>query len=228
MTQVSHSLYVYLDKIFYYSLDQCKYDKVVVSRTDKRSYTSFSSIESFITWYTSVPVAYRCFDEVLIGDRKFMLDIDCKDNISNDQWNDVIYYCRTQIMSHFPTPNIMLYTSHGEDKKSCHMIVSNYVLDYDSCYSVAFNIYNSLPMTISKYIDLGIYKRVQQMRLEGSRKSNSNRYLYLDGHNDIYDLKLSMLGCTDGLTKIKYHKIIRRANVNNISIRYDKPHHDCN
>lgn len=167
-------------------------DKIIIHRNDVRSFTSFTSIDAFESWYMSIPIKCRCFDEVITGDRKFILDLDCK-NVDGVDWDEMLYYCKTQIKSHFFDPDIMIYNSHGNNVLSSHIIVTNYIMDYNTCYVIADSIYRSLPSLYARYIDMGIYKKMQFMRLEGSRKYLSDRYLYLSGCNDIYDIRLSML-----------------------------------
>lgn len=209
-----HGSYLYMNKIFYYKMDDIYNDKdIIIHRNDKRSFTSFSSIESFTSWYLTIPSQYRCFDEVVTSYRKFILDIDCRDVDSID-WDTMIYYCKSQIMSHFNDPNIMIYNSHSTDILSSHIIVTNYMMDYNMCYSIASSLYDSIPVLYSRYIDMGVYKKVQFMRLEGSRKQSSNRYLYLSGCNRISDLRISMLGyATEGSTYIESRNIVGRKNI---------------
>lgn len=208
---------VYYNKMFTYSLADVD-NNIAIHRTDIRSFTGFDSYDDLIQWYMSVKPEHRFFDEVISGARKFMLDLDCKDNIDIDEWKDIISCYKSQIKSYMDRPIIMNYTSNGINVLSSHLIITNYYTqDAISSYSIATDILYSVPIEYRKYLDMSIYKDIQFMRIEGSYKVNTNRCIYLNKHNNIYDLKLSLLGYIDNCIPLYPSSIYKRNKHNNIS-----------
>lgn len=211
---------VYYNKVFYYTLSSIN-SNVIIHRTDLRSFTGFNSYDDLIDWYMGLKSDERYFDEVIIGPRKIILDIDSKDDLDNNVWNYMLECYISQLRSLLYKPSIMIYTSNGENIKSAHIIVTNYyTINGIHSYSIAYEISRSIPSEFTKYIDLGIYKETQFMRIEGSRKPCTNRFLYLDGINYIYDLRYSLLGYIHGCHQYIPSTIYKRSTKNIISDKF--------
>ena len=72
--------------------------------------------------------------------------------------------------------DILIFTSHNENKKSYHIIIDHYY-HMNNLEAKAF--YNEIISKISpnftKFIDHSVYSSIQQYRIVGSQKVNSNR-----------------------------------------------------
>lgn len=73
--------------------------------------------------------------------------------------------------------DILLYTSHGPKKQSCHIVVDNWC-HTDNIQAEAF--YNKVVekvqnLLLVKYIDQSVYSKLQQFRIVGNQKNGSNR-----------------------------------------------------
>lgn len=73
--------------------------------------------------------------------------------------------------------DILLYTSHGSKKQSCHIVVDNWC-HTDNIQAEAF--YNKVVgkvqnLLLVKYIDKSVYSKLQQFRIVGNQKNGSDR-----------------------------------------------------
>jgi len=74
---------------------------IIVHDTQTRSFTAFDTVDIFIMWYDSVMPLHRTFDEVIRGPRKFIIDIDCKNNyMTHEIWNNNIQEICSRIRSY--------------------------------------------------------------------------------------------------------------------------------
>jgi len=137
------------------------------------------------------------YELIQIGPRKIYIDIDLErkeyEKIS-DKYPDFILFgeiLKDQIIlnltEYFKSKNItldlsqdiLLYTSHGPNKRSYHILVDNYCFnDHQEVGDIIFNVQQSLPEEMRKFLDLSIYKSIQAFRTLYSCKENS----YLDNN----------------------------------------------
>jgi hypothetical protein len=72
--------------------------------------------------------------------------------------------------------DILLFSSHGENKRSYHLVVNNYChSDCDEANRFYRVVINKMPEFFRRWIDHTVYKSLQQFRMEGSQKVGSGR-----------------------------------------------------
>ena len=178
-----------------YSRDQL-HGKLLVSQTtpnDQRLFSLFDSYLDFNSYQQKFPVNDRCYYELILGDsyQKPHFDID----VSKDQYGedfvkiaDVVKDMTIQLLISTLKErdvnldirrDILVYSSHGENKRSFHIVVRGYChvnnVEASSLYSL---IMKQFPDDLKRYaatIDRSVYSSKQQFRMLGSQKRQSNR-----------------------------------------------------
>lgn len=132
----------------------------------------------------------RHIHEVITGDQKLRFDIDgdaaaheifAKPNIfGGTNWDDFIRDIQMAFELTYdidlPYHNIVICDSSDETKFSRHIIIDGYyVTDNHEAKSFMSFVCKALPDEVLKYIDTGVYKSVQNLRIAGSTKVGSNR-----------------------------------------------------
>jgi len=166
-----------------------------------RYYTLFDSYLDFYTYMLKFPIEDRNFFEVILGDLPqkphFDIDIDQKDvidgsieDIGSILYQSVIQYSIEVLKDISVSINIetdiLIYISHGKDKRSYHIIINNKCHDgneeakafYQTVIdkiTEAFNINNKEYVKYIKFIDNSVYSKKQQFRIMGCQKYSSNR-----------------------------------------------------
>ncbi|QJX71341.1 replication origin-binding protein [Faustovirus] len=138
----------------------------------------------FVEWYCNklrtepkwIPYFHEVCPDV---NRKFIIDVDAK--VHPDP--DTIAKIRTEIMDCMITAFYLLYEiilspaeiqifcSHGVTKVSFHFVIRGYSANNLTTYEFQRNVKNMTDPDIATFVDSGIYKRVQNIRLCGSMKS---------------------------------------------------------
>jgi hypothetical protein len=75
-------------------------------------------------------------------------------------------------------PEILRFDSSsiGNGKRSTHLVVCNYLMGTSSdCMTLARLVHAYIPGEYRQYVDLGVYKSVQNFRIEGSSKAGEHR-----------------------------------------------------
>jgi hypothetical protein len=183
--------------------------KLVISMMpydDVHIYAVFDDYIDFFEYQKKFSVEQRYFHEVILGDRsqKGRFDIDItKDDLRDEETLDVLF--RTifdqlidAIVKVFKEDfkitlslerDILVFTSHGEEKRSCHVIIDNFFhLNNMEASNLYFRVIRFIPRVAkelssnimirqskSKLIDGGIYTGKQNFRIVGSQKRDSNR-----------------------------------------------------
>lgn len=164
-----------------------------------RIYAYFDSYLEFIEYMDKFEKSDRAFYEIIFGEfpqkPHFDIDISMKDFASQYPGEDIHptgEYIRECVLSACVTvltelgikinleSDILLYSSHGSDKISYHLILNNWCHDGNK-EAEAF--YKAVIKKISiltrgkylKFIDDGVYSPRQQFRIVGCQKQNSNR-----------------------------------------------------
>lgn len=92
-----------------------------------------------------------------------------------------VYQLLKQIMNDYPQSYIIICTSHSNvislndinAKYSYHIIVGAYAEHYEDIQHYAFKTYDALQHSfIKKYIDIGVYKPIQNLRITGTYKGH--------------------------------------------------------
>jgi len=166
----------------------------------KRVFTAFKCFQDYLIYIENIDDKYHCYYEVIFGEYacKPHFDIDMPSNdIVTLEYSDK---CMKNVVSCIiecfltlykikisPSKDIRIYSSHGPKKFSYHVIVNNYCHSnatqskafYTKVYELVDDEYKQ-----SKFIDNSVYSSVQQFRLLGSRKLNSDRVkIFHDGWN---------------------------------------------
>ena len=163
-----------------------------------RLYTNFRSVEEFFHYQSSnnnFPQDLKCFYEVIDGARyqkpHFDVDIDINQlqttyNINNEDVNQVTdniistlilscidIYDRINIQR-----DVLIFTSHGDRKKSYHVIIDNYChennIQAKEFYRRVMKMFGiKTHDRYKEFIDPKVYSKTQQFRMCGSHKMDA-------------------------------------------------------
>jgi len=152
-----------------------------------RLFTLFDSYIDFNEYQKLFKEEDRCFYEVILGEYQqkphFDLDMNLEDYPDGDI-DAVIYDVIKSITKVMKDNNrilnlskdVIICTSHGEKKSSCHIVIDNYChqgnVDSKHFYErVMLNIKDKNKV----FVDEAVYSRKQQFRICGSQKTGSGR-----------------------------------------------------
>lgn len=158
----------------------------------KLLYAYFDSYIDFHIYMRNFSELERTFYETIIGDfyQKPHFDIDIQtqnedfdfESVSKEVIEKLIWSIIETFKNKFNIDidiekDILLYSSHGEKKKSNHLVINNYChannkearYFYDECLKLIFD------PEITKYIDHAVYGKSQQYRIVGCQKKGSGR-----------------------------------------------------
>lgn len=147
-----------------------------------RRYCVFEDYIDFWTYYLKQPIEMQTFNEVVLENQlqKMRFDLDMK-KITDEKFGDSImgkvieatnnYFMELNIKLRI-NKDWIIFTSHGKNKLSYHLIVNNYC--FQDCNSVQY-LYNQickqLPEEIVKnYLDGSIYSKNHSLRIYGNSK----------------------------------------------------------
>lgn len=158
----------------------------------------------------------RNFFEVILGTRpqKPYFDIDINDpNVKESEGLDLIDKLKKAILvdERLKESDILVFSSHGTNKLSYHVIVNNWCLpDYNSNKVYCSKIISRLPDSyhMKRFMDDTMYKSIQQLRIFGNTKVGVSRFKILDGHS---------LSVTDRDYRYKFMTILLNSLVTNTS-----------
>jgi len=164
-----------------------------------RFFALFDSYLDFYMYMLKFPVEDRNFFEVILGDlpQKPHFDIDLKEkdiegdnnieHIGNILYQAVIQYSIETLKELSIDVNIetdiLIYSSHGIDKRSYHIVINNRCHDGNEEAKAFYEtVVDKISKTIDdkyikyvKYIDRAVYSKKQQFRIMGCQKYGSNR-----------------------------------------------------
>lgn len=175
-------------------------------------YLVCNSIEEFYAYYSAKRSHSRMYNEVIndeFGPRKFVLDIDGR--IKENEMKYVLstikkFFCKLTNRK----PDILLYdisTSH-------HIVVNNLCFNASSSEIIAGVISEKVSerySTVASLMDLGVYKKVQMFRIEGSTKYKQRRWKYLNGTNELSsmdDFKRGLISYTEDCYYIDSDRVV--------------------
>lgn len=169
----------------YYRLNNIKVQMFVVSvdQGDTRFFLNFISFYNFKEWYDKLEDKDKTINEIVFTDkRKFILDID--DNAYIDlSLFDFERHVTSRIRDVFASldignPEVIIYKMTDKDdretKLSYHAVVSNFSFDTRTCKGLCIIL--SSNQVWDKCVDIGIYKNLQFIRMEGSTKFGKNSW----------------------------------------------------
>lgn len=210
----------------------------LINKSNNHLYSCFQDYLEFNKYQLSIDEKNRCFFETIFGDKpqKFYLDIDINDNISlHEEIKNEIIKALILTLNEFEigvdiNKDIIVCTSHSSDseeskiKRSYHVILDNYVFDNSNqTKNMCLIVRDKVKDEYKKYIDASLYKSIQQFRILGSRKRNTERvkifcnewsfyntkiiYEYpqiLRGDKYLYQLERTLICNTTGCKKISF------------------------
>lgn len=160
-----------------------------------RYFALFDSYLDFYMYMLKFPIEDRNFYEVILGDLPqkphFDIDIEKKDiddesieYIGNILYQAVIKYSIEVLEELSVTTNIetdiLIYSSHGADKRSYHIIINNKCHDGNEEAKAFYDaVVNKITDTTNakyiKFIDRSVYSKKQQFRVMGCQKYGTQR-----------------------------------------------------
>ena len=160
----------------------CRYDY------DVKMFAYFTNGVHFIKYIEKIPIENHNFFEVIMGNKpqKAHFDIDLKlddnlivkgDKLRDDLINAVIaeYHEKFNIKINI-SRDVLIYSSHGNNKYSCHVVIDNYChIDNIQTKLLYKNVISRINNEHVSSIDHAVYKSVQQFRVIGSQKTGSGR-----------------------------------------------------
>lgn len=172
-----------------------------ITQSGIRLFSYFDSYIEFALFMKKVLPEKRGFYEVIFGSfpqkPHFDLDISQSDLFENEDLDQVatdivetvisgIFNIFSQLgISLFLEQDVLLYTSHGPDKRSIHLVINNYChLNHHEARALRDQVYKYCveclkdkysPSRLDKWIDGSVYSETQQFRMVGSQKTGSNR-----------------------------------------------------
>jgi len=174
------------------------YNGFIVAQKDKEErylYCLFSNLAQYYDYYLNLNEENRTMFEIIIGNKlqkpKFDIDINLNEiNINPDQWENlgqnVLSFFIQSLLISMPnldlSKDVIVCTSHNlnrndpKPKLSYHIILPFYH-HINNIQSKAFydKVLLNIPNDYKQYIDHSVYKSVQQFRLLGNKKPNTNR-----------------------------------------------------
>ena len=150
----------------------------------ERRYGAFESIPSFWAFYERVPVPARAGYEVILGcyPQKPHFDIDIGTlDVAGDQVLELLVdviqnVLETKGVQLDLARDLMVYTSHGKDKQSYHVVLPRHAhANNTQAKAFADQVRAQLPGEARKYVDAGVYNPLQQFRLLWSSKVDKGR-----------------------------------------------------
>ena len=146
-------------------------------------YSHFVNYVQFGQWYYHIDNKQRHFYEIIEKNKPqkpyFDLDIDDVD-IDHHKILELVVETILNVFGKYnivlKLDDILVFSSHGENKYSYHIIINNYCfMDLSETKIWMKQIYNQIPNSIKKYVDQKVYTQHRQFRIVNSSKVNSNR-----------------------------------------------------
>ncbi len=177
-------------------LDKClicwEYADVKKPNGKSRLYACFENYLEFARFHLKVLPHQRTFYEIILGEHiqkpHFDLDISLLDSqkfnvLPITVLSDLLSVIIKNIPDCVPEKDICLYSSHGQDKISFHIVVNNFYHENNEQAKAFFNLLASqLPKlyTDNCWIDASVYSKTQHFRMYNSHKFNTSRSKILE------------------------------------------------
>ena len=191
-----------------------------------RLYTHFKSYLEYGIYQMKLPQHERCFYEIILGESTqkphFDLDINSTEvdgeAVKDSLIDGVITVLKDKGIELVLSTDILVYTSHGKEKQSYHVIVNNHChANNIEAKAFYYKVIEHIKPEFVQWIDKAVYSPTQQFRIVGSQKINStrvkvfqNEWLYNDqtikfiypeppedpNHEFVMQLEASIIGYT--------------------------------
>jgi len=188
---------------WYYFLNKDKYSLmnreylnnnscIICSETTHRKYAVFKSYFDFYKYANDLGYENNCFFEIIRGNFPqkpyFDIDISLKNTIDIEEKidisNKIIPLLISIIMKKYPQikeEDFMIFNSHGEDKRSFHIVIDNWCFPNYKQNKLFYNeIISNLPNSWKIFCDSNMYKSLQQFRILYSHKWETSRIKIFD------------------------------------------------
>ena len=149
-----------------------------------RLYTHFKSYLEYGIYQLRLAQHERCFYEIVLGEstQKPHFDVDIDNNtadgeaIKDNLIESIIKVLSERGVSLKPETDILLYSSHGPNKQSYHVIINNYC-HANNVEARAFydTVMDHVKSEYAEWIDRAVYSPTQQFRIVGSQKIGTTR-----------------------------------------------------
>lgn len=159
----------------------------------ERLYYSFSSYTNMEKWIKSKE--YTSFFEVIPqGKQKFKLDLDCKEDITKEQWNSRVTIIIDTAKIMLESKSYIRFETIGNESKkfSEHVVFTDVCVLSSEAANLALNdlfvLLHQMGLRLClDIVDTGVYNSLQHFRVEGATKLGENRFKYVKGKNKISD-----------------------------------------
>lgn len=156
---------------------------VSLTKDNFKLYALFRDFKSFVKYnYKVTDPSKRSFFEIILGDKKqrpkFDLDIegDNIEELGNKTLARLISSFRFFIPDIDLEKDVMIFTSHSNTKRSFHVVIKNYYHNNNNEAKAFYNmVLEKIDVQYRCYIDPAVYSSLQQFRIFGSQKEDSNR-----------------------------------------------------
>lgn len=170
---------------------------IVSQNVTQRLFTSFQDHVVFAKHQQKYKHECRCFFEVVLDEQQQKPRFDIEANFveypqSKDfDWNHVTDTIIDAIAKVFHErkeelcveKDILLYSSHGNDKKSFHIVINNYYHQgSDEAKTFYHDTMQYIPTIYHRIVDPSVYSTTQQFRIVGSQKYQSGRVKTFHDH----------------------------------------------
>jgi hypothetical protein len=148
-------------------------------------YTIVSSVEEFQDLEQRFPPQKRSFFEIVLGNypHRPYFDIECE-SATQDQAQEALNAILDAIANTLsdlgidvnPTKDFLVTSSHGESKKSFHIVLPYLVhRNNEEAKALCTQVCSRLSPSMRSWVDRSMYKSKQQFRVLGSQKPDSGR-----------------------------------------------------
>jgi len=156
----------------------------LVHQKTHKMYSCFDSYLQFAIYFLKLDERFRCFYEIIFGESMqkphFDVDIELNDKVINHE--KVVEDLINRIIELIPEINvekdICIYSSHGKNKISYHVIVNNYCHNNnDEAKAFYYKVMEKMPEEYYEkhWIDHSVYSKTQQFRIYGTKKNGTDR-----------------------------------------------------
>jgi hypothetical protein len=204
-------------------LDHPLEENNLVVRRDQDGYYLFQDHQAFLELLPTIPAEERCFHEVVLGGPyKIYFDVDAKvedleplANSAGETTGEFFHSLINRLLQeisdcvylHFPThtsgvtPIICHSAETGEKTKySVHIILNTFVVEsLEIVKAFAQTVCSTLPELLRGFIDLGVYKPNQTLRMLGCTKPGVSRFKVIHSSNPDVSPYETFLTYTGGL-----------------------------
>ena len=193
---------------------------IICSETEQRKFTTFRSCIEFYEYANDIGYENNCFYEVVRGNlpQKPYFDIDMLlDDDSPDTPNPLtkeekitiskkiiplLIRTITQAYPQISEDDIFVFNSHGEHKRSFHVVIDRWCFpSFKQNKSFYNQIVSFFPKTWIRFVDFAVYKSIQQFRTFYSHKWNTTRVKIIDPQSK-WKIKTGSIIPTDNQVKL--------------------------